>query len=82
MSYELTYRGSPVIVNVTIPGHPLWPGYVARTVVTDGNSVTINNFGEGLNWKQNDLVPFNDWLINDEFYAQNDKAAAACRCGN
>ncbi|MFZ5492579.1 MAG: RHS repeat-associated core domain-containing protein [Pseudomonadota bacterium] len=43
VSYSTSYNGSPVIVNVTIPGHPLFPGYVARTV--DGG--VANNFGEG-----------------------------------
>ncbi len=82
MSYEQTYQGNPVIVNVTLPGHPLFPGYVARNVVEDGRSVVINNFGEGSGWLQNDLVPLNDTLINDEFYTQSDKAAAACGCKN
>lgn len=80
-SYYMTYNGVPVVVNVTLPGHPLFPGYVARNAIGEGNEVTINNYGEGSGFLQNDLVPFNDWLINDEFYTQSDKAAEACSCG-
>ena len=40
--------GNPVVVNVTLPGHPLFPGIVVREVVgnADGTS-TIHNRGEG-----------------------------------
>ncbi len=40
--------GNEVVVNVTLPGHPLFPGIVVRDVSpnSDGTS-TINNYGEG-----------------------------------
>lgn len=40
--------GNPVVVNATLPGHPLGNGVVIREVTpnADGTS-TINNFGEG-----------------------------------
>jgi RHS repeat-associated protein len=35
-------------VNVTLPGHPLHPGYVARVTSQSSDLVTITNYGEGL----------------------------------
>ena len=35
-------------VNVTLPGHPLHPGYVARVTSQSGGVVSITNYGEGL----------------------------------
>jgi hypothetical protein len=54
--------GSNVVVNVTLPGHPLHPGIVVREV-TKGpfNSSTISNYGEGngkLQQPGNILAPF------------------------
>ncbi|WP_313497713.1 RHS repeat-associated core domain-containing protein [Pseudoxanthomonas mexicana] len=50
MSFSLTNQlnGQPVVVNVTLPGHPLESGIVVRqpTVDANGNS-TIQNWGEG-----------------------------------
>jgi hypothetical protein len=40
-SYSM--NGGTAVVNVTLPGHPLFPGYVIRTV----NGGTVNNYGEG-----------------------------------
>jgi RHS repeat-associated protein len=44
---ELT--GNPVVVNVTLPGHPLFPGVVIREPVPsqDDSSTIIQNWGEG-----------------------------------
>jgi RHS repeat-associated protein len=76
VSYSMSYNGSQVVVNVTMPGHPLFPGYVARTA--SGN--IINNFGEGTGWLQNTNVPFNDLLINNVWYGLTDEAIKACSC--
>ncbi len=50
-SFSLTNQlnGQPVVVNVTLPGHPLESGIVVRqpTVDASGNS-TIQNWGEGM----------------------------------
>ncbi|MBP0714258.1 RHS repeat-associated core domain-containing protein [Burkholderia sola] len=36
-----------MVVNITKPGHLLYPGIVRRWVTDDGNSVTIHTYGEG-----------------------------------
>ena len=49
ISYVVTdvATGTPIVLNVTQPGHPLFPGVVARyTSGTPGN-YTVNNVGEG-----------------------------------
>jgi hypothetical protein len=76
----MSYAGSPVVVNVTLPGHPLFPGYVARTVSAGPSGNVMNNFGEGTGFLQNPFVPFNDWLINDVWYGLSDAAIEACSC--
>lgn|GEM_PF-1214590 len=54
-----TVSGNPVVVNVTLPGHPLFPGIVVREVVpnADGTS-TIHNRGEGNGDLQRPGAPF------------------------
>jgi RHS repeat-associated protein len=43
-----TVSGNQVVVNATLPGHPLGNGVVIRDTVSNGNGTsTINNFGEG-----------------------------------
>jgi RHS repeat-associated protein len=74
-SYAMTVGGSQVVVNVTMPGHPLFPGYVARTV----SQGRINNIGEGTGWMQGRYSPFRE-AINGAWQDQNDAAIAACRC--
>ena len=79
LSYSTTSNGSQVIVNVTMPGHPLFPGYVARTVQVGPNSNQLNNYGEGLAWKQSGWNPLNS-LINNVWQRANDEAYRACSC--
>lgn len=74
-SYTMTSNGSPVVVNVTLPGHPLFPGYVARDV----NGGVVNNFGEGTGWLQGPNSPFAD-PINNVWYGLTDDAIKACSC--
>jgi hypothetical protein len=47
-----------VVVNVTQPGHHLFPGYVQRAVEPVGNGSVVNNFGEGTGWLQSPSSPF------------------------
>lgn len=50
MSFSLTNQlnGQPVVVNVTLPGHPLESGIVVRQATQDANGTTsIQNWGEG-----------------------------------
>jgi RHS repeat-associated protein len=56
-------NGNNFIVNVTTPGHPLHPGYVARTVTETGAGLVVNNMGEGAGVLQSNLNPFSG-LIN------------------
>ncbi|WP_143494865.1 MULTISPECIES: RHS repeat-associated core domain-containing protein [unclassified Pseudomonas] len=81
MSYEMSYNGSPVIVNVTLPGHPLFPGYVARTVDFESAGGMMNNFGEGLGWLQSSSNPLADFLINNIWYKLSADAVNSCSCG-
>ena len=71
----MTSNGSQVVVNVTLPGHPLFPGYVARDV----NGGVINNFGEGTGWWQGENSPISD-PINNVWYGLTDEAIKACSC--
>lgn len=64
-----------VIVNVTAPGNPLHPGYVARFV--DGGQV--HNFGEGLDWLQEKTSPFAD-SINGMWKSQPSSFLQKCGC--
>lgn len=40
-------NGNDMVVNVTLPGHPLFPGIVARPVLEQGGRSVIHNVGEG-----------------------------------
>lgn len=79
ISYLLTTPGgASVVVNVTQPGHPLFPGYVARTI----NGGSVNNFGEGAGWLQGPNSPFAG-QINNVWQAQTQGIInnSAQRCG-
>jgi hypothetical protein len=80
ISYSRTVDGTQVVVNVTQPGHPLFPGYVARTITAGpNNSSMINNFGEGTALTQSEYNPLNS-LINNVWQVANDAAIRACTC--
>ncbi|MBS1994679.1 MAG: RHS repeat protein [Cyanobacteria bacterium SZAS LIN-2] len=79
LSYLTTSNGTQVVVNVTMPGHPLFPGYVARTVQSGPTNNQMNNYGEGLAWKQSGWNPLNS-LINNVWQKANDAAYRACSC--
>jgi RHS repeat-associated protein len=72
--------GGQVVVNVTQPGHGLWPGYVARTVspVAGGGSV-VNNYGEGIGALQSPNSPVAN-QINNVWSQQTKGLAKHCGC--
>jgi hypothetical protein len=51
-------------VNVTLPGHPLHPGYVARVTSQGSDLVTITNYGEGLGVLQSRSSPAAEAINN------------------
>lgn len=75
-SYAMNYNGNQVIVNVTMPNHPLFPGYVARVNDADG---IMNNFGEGTGALQAGYSPFAR-PINNVWQGLSDDAINACSC--
>ena len=80
LSYLTTSNGTQVVVNVTMPGHPLFPGYVARTVQSGPNNNQLNNQGEGLGWLQNPSIPLLPGFIDNAWQQANDAAYKACSC--
>lgn len=64
-----------VVVNVTQPGHPLHPGYVARTI----NGSNVNNFGEGLRVLQSANSPVAPF-INGVWRGQTQGILNSCQC--
>ncbi len=80
LSYSTTSNGTQVIVNVTQPGHPLFPGYVARTVQPGTNNNQLNNYGEGTDLLQSPLVPILPGFIDNAWQLANDAAYKACSC--
>ncbi|CAM8819996.1 RHS repeat protein [Burkholderia pseudomallei] len=70
------------VVNVTLPGHPLFPGYVARDVSSSGSGSVVHNYGEGTGWLQSNEDPVADSLINNVWYGLTDEAIKACSCNN
>ncbi len=66
-SYAATDKnGNTWTINVTEPGHPLFPGYVLRGAV-DGTTIT---YGEGVGAAQA-FGPASQILINDVWKGQN-----------
>jgi hypothetical protein len=61
-------NGNAVVVNVTLPDHPLFPGVVVRGVV---NGV-LHKVGEGLAKKQ--AIPlFSDQMFDNEWLTQSQR---------
>jgi len=79
------YNNSPVrsyttdngntVVNVTQPGHPLHPGYVARTI----NGSQVNNYGEGTARLQGPYSPLAG-QINGVWNDQTQGILDSCGC--
>jgi len=77
LSYATTYKGAPAVVNVTQPGHRLFPGYVLRVTI-DG---VAHNFGEGTGALQGPSSPtIVADAINNAWYGATDAAIKACSC--
>jgi hypothetical protein len=75
LSYLTTdQNGTPLVVNVTQPGHDLSPGVVIRYVTTSPSGSTIQNEGTGLGPPQGPAVwgHFRDW-INEVWKGQAEK---------
>jgi RHS repeat-associated protein len=83
MSYLATdSNGNPVVINVTEPNHPLWPGYVVRTITSNSNGgIMVHNYGEGLGVLQS-FGPLSDYFINDAWIGQTQGLMNSCGCGN
>jgi RHS repeat-associated protein len=71
--------GGQVIVNVTLPGHPLFPGYVARTVGQNGSDTVVHNYGEGTAALQNPWNPLSG-PIDNVWEGQTRDLAGGCGC--
>ncbi|HEX8621835.1 MAG TPA: RHS repeat-associated core domain-containing protein [Allosphingosinicella sp.] len=57
--------GNQVVVNVTLPGHPLGNGVVIRDVLPNANGTsTIHNFGEGNGFLQSKASPLANEINN------------------
>lgn len=81
MSPVMSYtQPNGTVVNVTLPGHPLFPGYVERSVSPDdaGNGSTVSNTGEGAGIPQSSLNPWAD-SINSVWISQS-IANQLCGC--
>lgn len=72
-SYLFNDNGVQIVVNVTMPEHPLFPGYVAR-IVENGK---INNYGEGSAFLQA-FGKASDYFINDVWNMQNKNFICEC----
>ena len=79
VSYATTSNGTQVVVNVTMPNHPLFPGYVARTVQSGPTNNQLNNYGEGNGPLQGPNSPFGR-PINNVWQYLSDEAIKACSC--
>ena len=50
--------GGQIVLNVTQPGHPLFPGVLARHDSYSNGQSVVNNVGEGAGWMQGmGLIP-------------------------
>jgi RHS repeat-associated protein len=70
--------GSLFIVNVTMPGHSLFPGYLARRVSSTPSGTVVNNFGEGTGIMQATWNPAS--LPINSVWAPSSRALAE-KCG-
>jgi RHS repeat-associated protein len=74
LSYvETDSAGDEVVVNVTQPGHPLFPGYVVRVISSGSNGLglTLHNYGEGWGTLQSGFDPFAQSAINSVWLSQS-----------
>jgi hypothetical protein len=64
-SYELyNGAGEAIVFNVTEEGHPLFPGYVLRSVSEQAGEIVVHNIGEGRGFWQSDFNPYRNVINN------------------
>ena len=82
LTYDMI-TGNPIVVNVTLPGHPLGSGYVAREVYQTPQGAVVHNHGEGVGLAQSKYNPKPDW-INDVWIGQTQRIISglpsSCSC--
>lgn len=74
--------GNTIVVNVTQPGHTLFPGYTARVVHDSNGQSGMVTYGEGSGWLQDDENRF-QWqrdMINDVWYDAQESIIDKCKC--
>lgn len=71
-SYVLsdTATKAPIVLNVTEPGHPLFPGVVARYTSGTSGNYTVNNIGEGTAKSESSWNPAANLLYNNAWTGQ------------
>lgn len=70
--------GNEVVVNVTLPGHPLFPGIVVREAAEGpGGRTIIHNRGEGNGWLQSRDSPVRN-QINSVWRSERPASQPAC----
>lgn len=74
--------GNTMVVNVTLPGHSLFPGYTARVINDGGFPSSVTTHGEGLGALQSDAKrpQFLRDAINNVWYSNQEKMIKACGC--
>ena len=72
------------VVNVTQPGHPLFPGYVVRTTRSTGSGSVVNNYGEGTGSLQSPNNPASGYIngVWDQQTKNIIKSLPKCGCGS
>ena len=75
-------KGKFWVVNVTQPGHGLFPGYVARGVEDTPTGSIMHNYGEGLGLLQSPSSPeYIRNAINGGWAGLSDDIIKAAKCG-
>jgi len=73
ISYSVTDKsGNTMVINVTLPGHPLHPGVVMRGVVPEGGEAVSHNVGIGTGILQSNEKA-GDFLFNNVWYKQSEQ---------
>ena len=71
ISYSATApSGNTIVINVTLPGHPLHPGVVMRGAVSEGGEAVVHNAGVGTGVLQSN-ADFGDAMFNNVWYEQS-----------
>ena len=70
------------VVNVTQPGHALFPGYVARGVVNTATGVEMHTYGEGVGFLQSPEAPSRvSNTINNAWIGLSNDVITNAKCG-